>query len=437
MPLHQLPAPIVTNQKQQGEAHTQLRGGFLALARGIWIAGVVATVWLFVAELPQLYTQLQTVCVRATICPAGTLSPTGLRTLHDLGLSVGEYATYIFAFFVTLVFVWLIVGFVIFWRRSDDWMALLVSLFLVMFMTISGISKNSPAFVSPAWDPPFQFVSFLAVILFGLFFYLFPDGRFVPRWARWCAMVGVALAVPLFFFPNSPFDVNTWPGGLNVLTILSFGGTLLFAQLYRYRRVSNPVQRQQTRWVVFGVTIALVVFLGGSLYALIFPSLSQPGSLYSLAFTTASGLALLAIPLSIGIAILRYRLWDVDVLINRTLVYSALTGTLALVYAGLIVTLQFLLRGLTGGLVGSTLAIAALIQPVRRRIQRAIDRRFYRRKYDAARILAAFSETLRGEVDLNQLSEQLVAVVEETMQPTYVSLWLSKPEQHDRRNMKT
>ncbi len=265
MQLHHLPASIVTDQKQRSEAHTQLRGGFLALARGIWIAGVVATVWLFVTELPKLYTQIQTVRVRVTVCPTGTLSPTGVRTLHDLGLSVGEYAAYIFAFFVTLVFVWSAVGFVIFWRRSDDWMALLVSLFLVMFMTVSGIGKSSPAFVSPAWGPPFQFVSFLAVVLFGCFFYLFPDGRFVPRWTRWCAMVGVVLAVPLFFFPNSPFDVNAWPGGLNVLTILSFGGTLLFAQLYRYRRISNQVQRQQTKWVVFGVTIALVVFLGGEL----------------------------------------------------------------------------------------------------------------------------------------------------------------------------
>src|SRR5258707_1607069 len=97
MQLHHLPASIVTDQKQQSEAHTQLRGGFLALARGIWIAGVVATVWLFVAELPQLYTQIQTVCVRATVCPAGTLSPTGLRTLHDLGLSLGAYDTYLFA----------------------------------------------------------------------------------------------------------------------------------------------------------------------------------------------------------------------------------------------------------------------------------------------------------------------------------------------------
>src|SRR2546430_15611010 len=131
------------------------------------------------------------------------------------------------------------------------------------------------------------------------------------------------------------------------------------------------------------------------------------------------------VPFVFGTAILRYGLWDIDVLINRTLVYGTLTAILALVY----------FRDLTSQvasspliIVGSTLAIAALFQPLRRRIQRAIDRRFYRRKYDAAKTLAHFSAILRDEADLNQLSEQLVEVVEETMQPAHVSLWLRKPK---------
>jgi hypothetical protein len=141
------------------------------------------------------------------------------------------------------------------------------------------------------------------------------------------------------------------------------------------------------------------------------------------------------IPISIGFAVLRYRLYDIDLLINRSLVYGTLTVLLALVYVGLIIGLQALLGTIIKqdngvAIVLSTLAIYVLFRPLRRRVQAIIDRRFYRRKYDAARTLAAFSATLRQEVDLEQLSEQLLAVVQETMQPVHVSLWLRKPEQH-------
>ena len=142
------------------------------------------------------------------------------------------------------------------------------------------------------------------------------------------------------------------------------------------------------------------------------------------------------LPLSIGLAILRYRLWDVDALINKALVYGGLSGILGALYAGLIIGLENLAGTITGGqttrqpvvLVVSTLAIAALFLPVRSRIQSLIDRRFYRKKYDAEKMLAAFSATLRQETDLKQVREHLIALVQETMQPAHVSLWLRQPE---------
>ncbi len=179
-----------------------------------------------------------------------------------------------------------------------------------------------------------------------------------------------------------------------------------------------------------------VIVLMTVLY-LIFPGLSLPGSLYPLAYNVFGTCWPLFFPLSFGFAMLRSRLWDIDVLINRTLVYGTLTvtmtGILALVYLGSIIALQALFRGLFQqasdvAIVVSTLVIYALFHPVRTRIQALIDSRFYRRKYDAAKVAAAFSATLRQEVDLGQLSERLVTVVQETMQPTHVSLWLRPPE---------
>ena len=160
---------------------------------------------------------------------------------------------------------------------------------------------------------------------------------------------------------------------------------------------------------------------------------------FTIVFDLLFPVVFLLIPLSIGFSILRYRLYDIDLLINRTLVYGSLTALLALLYVGLIVVLQSLFQGVfhqnnTVAIVITTLVIAALFQPLRHRIQAIIDRHFYRRKYDAAKTLEAFSATLRNEVELTQLREHLLNVVQETMQPAHVSLWLRQSE-HDRKQL--
>jgi hypothetical protein len=202
-------------------------------------------------------------------------------------------------------------------------------------------------------------------------------------------------------------------------------------QIYRYRRVSNAVQRQQTKWVVYGSLLGLGTYMAVLLF--LDAASTQPdsiGLLPIIAIGTALSLALALVPISLAIAILRARLWDIDLLIRRTLVYGALTALLAGAYLGAVVALQALFVAVSGTArsqlvtVLSTLAIAALFVPLRARLQRFIDRRFYRRKYDAARTLAEFSASLRDEVDLEQLSGRLVRVVDETMQPAQVSLWL-------------
>ena len=276
--------------------------------------------------------------------------------------------------------------------------------------------------------------------------YVFPNGRFVPPWTLPLAAVWALVNLPTVFLPDSPISFLSWSIWTQVVILVAWAGTAVFAQIYRYVQVSSPEHRQQAKWAVFGLTAASVGPLAYFVPSFIFPSLgdaSAPNILYqrvgsefftfSLIFRfaglTAFTLGLLVFPFSFAIAILRYRLWDIDLFINRTLVYAALTGSLALVYFGSVVVLQVVFESATGqgttlAVVVSTLVIAALFQPLRRRLQSLIDRRFYRSKYDAVRALAAFGAAARDEVDLDRLSAALTSVVQETMEPAHVSLWI-------------
>jgi hypothetical protein len=266
-----------------------------------------------------------------------------------------------------------------------------------------------------------------------VFLYTFPDGRFIPRWTSIPALIWIANDGTSLLFPRWYGGAGTgWLGAVGFLGFLIPALVAIGSQIYRYRRTSDPVQRQQTKWIVFGIAFGMggflvVVLLQGALFG--FGSTAVLVAMLSQAVTTA---LFVVIPLSIGLAILHSGLWDIDVIINRALVYGPLTATLVLVYLGGVVSLQYFLRFLSGqestlAVVASTLAIAALFNPLRRRVQAFVDRLFYRSKYDAAKTLEAFAGRLREETDLGTLNDHLVGVVNETMQPAHVSLWL-RPE---------
>jgi hypothetical protein len=201
-------------------------------------------------------------------------------------------------------------------------------------------------------------------------------------------------------------------------------------QAYRYRTRYTPVERQQTKWVVYGSALWFPLgFLSGIPYNYLLNQPAAAPALWWAWLSTATWILFLNIlPISLTLAILRSHLWDIDIIIRRTLVYTALTAILGLIYLGSVVLLQQLLRPLVGSselaIVASTLAIAALFNPLRRRIQNIIDKRFYRRKYDAAKVLAAFGATVRDETNLERLTTEMLRVVDETMQPEFVGLWL-------------
>jgi hypothetical protein len=269
---------------------------------------------------------------------------------------------------------------------------------------------------------------------------LFPNGRLLARSWRavvWAALAGGALwafwwatwAQPNYFYPSidNPFGIGGVLGNI-VEALGALGSTAVLLSciasvlsVFVRLQSAEGEERQQIKWFAYSAAV-----LVGGFFFVVAPAQAIAGPGAAFVFIM---IGLMGIPVAVGIAVLKYRLYDIDVLINRTLVYGSLTALLVALYFGGIVVLQRVFVFLTGqqstlAVVASTLLIAALFTPLRRRIQSFIDRRFYRRKYDARKTLEAFSAQLRNETDLNALSEDLVGVVRETMQPAHVSLWL-------------
>ncbi|HEY7781503.1 MAG TPA: hypothetical protein VIC85_14940 [Ktedonobacterales bacterium] len=420
------PTRAATGAEDRAE-EARLSGWPLARARAGWIVSALVILALDILATPAALRLARTVCA-AAVCGPNQLTPTQAHELGAVGLSLDSYARYVvsFGWLGTLVFV--VIAAVIFWRRSDDRMALFAAFTLLVFGAgaANGTMAALPS-VNPAWRPPVNLVNIAGQMAFYIYFSLFPSGHFVPRWIRWPALLWALLWLATLL-PYAPLNtVLTGP-----FPFIVFIGILVFGQVYRYRRASTPRQRQQTKWVVFGVAVGL----GGFIILLAVGNIglrphvrdSVQGQLFA---DTVLSMLLWFVPIFIAVAILRSRLWDIDVLIRRTLIYGALTAALAAVYFGSVIGAQRVAQALTGRtdlppvvVVASTLLIAALFTPLRRGIQAGIDRRFYRRKYDAARTLAAFGATLRTETDLPALRAHLMAAVEETMRPARVSLWL-------------
>ena len=414
------------------DTDTRVHGPWLVFAWVAWSILALLSLIDFVTSIHDYLLDIQTLC-RPGLCVAGQPTPQTAETLHQFGLSVGTYAGLSVGLVIVSGLVSCGVAAVMIWRKPTDWLVLLVTSMLITQALFEDNYLQGP-FNNPAssWYVAGLVLSYISPVQVLFVVALFPNGRFAPRWMGWLLLGICLLDLPANLFPTMPFA-----SPIEAVFALSGFPLVAASMIYRYRRVSTPVERQQTKWVVFGVTLVLFTFMLWLIPQIVlFSSLSQPGSLYDLIGHPLFLISTLAVPICIGIAILRYRLWDIDVLINKALVYGTLTGLLAVVYAGLIIGLESVAQLVTKRaaqpvvLVVSTLVIAALFQPVRTRLQLIIDHRFYRHKYDAEKTLAGFSATLRQEVDLAQLQEQLLAVVQDTMQPVQASLWLRESQGH-------
>jgi hypothetical protein len=377
-------------------------------------------------------------------------------TLHPLP---GDPATHIVNLAVAILFVatFPTVGAMIASRRPHNpigWIFCGMSLLLIVAMFSGSYAEYSlvvapgslPWATSAAWVG--NWIWPVALVPIGFFLLLFPDGRLPSRrwvivaWLQSAALLGwfVSQAFvpgPLvnsgYEFVLNPYGVESLGGVLKVLGAIS--GILLIGSVLasaisivvRFYRSRGDVRRQ-IKWVAYAGTLVIIVVILQVIIETVLPEGDTLTDVLNLTFVTS----LTSVPIAAGIAILRYRLYDIDLLINRTLVYGLLTMSLILAYIGSVVILQGTFRSLTGSesqlaVVASTLAVAALFNRLRWRIQAFIDRRFYRSKYDSRKILEAFSATLRDETDLEALNGELVGVVRETMQPAHVSLWVRLP----------
>ena len=405
-------------------AETHLRGRWLIIVRSAWLvlaAGLFAD---FLVGIPRYHAQLQTVCliIDPDHCTLFQLVPANVPALHQLGLSVADYAAAVTSWDVAVSLLFVLVGALIFWRKSAEWYGLFVSLLLVTF-GCAGLS-NTLALAAQEYASPLVLFTLLASLAYpaaGFFLVTFPTGRFWPRWTWLIALLWVIQL--LEYTLPWPYTEPNWPGWLHGLNTLVVYGSTAAVQFYRYRRVYTPLERQQTKWLVFGFALGALVLGFADLFAF-----GSPAYLLNVVF---SGLGSMAIILSLGIAILRYRLWDIDLVINRTLVYGLLTAS---VVGGYILVVGYpgaLFR--TGGnllisLIGAAL-VAVLFQPLRGWLQRGVNRLMYGQRDEPYAVVARLSRRLESTLAPEAMLSAIVETVAHALKLPYAAITLKQGEE--------
>ncbi|HAF12047.1 MAG TPA: hypothetical protein DCK98_18505 [Chloroflexi bacterium] len=383
----------------------------LTLSQAAWLALYPSVLALLLLAVPARFADL-------------TADGAGASLLRPAG---GAYAIALFGLEV-LVLGWYVANTLLMaWRRWNDWVALYVSIGGMTWMALALPELDALTAADPRWAMPVVAAQWLGAAMPVLYVLFFPDGRFVPLRAAILVVIWpVTWAVTAALTPGS-FGLLTMPAA-RLGFWMAWVTASLAAPLYRIRS-AGPIVRQQTKWIVLG---DFVVFGG---IVLVLPARfiadgDLPFWLRSPVTLPLYIASLSALAFGFTMAILKNRLWDIDVVINRTLVYGATTAGIAIAFFGGIVVLQAILRPITSGsevaVAISTLVSVALFQPLRERVQRTVDRRFYRSRYDAGRTLDAFSIRLRDEVDLDAVRADLIDAVRDTVQPTHASVWLRR-----------
>jgi hypothetical protein len=410
---------------------------WLVLTRMVIFLVTIMVLIFYYAHLPAYYQFL--------VSPSGLIvtdlnwGPTQLQSaVEQAGQSITTLALISTSLFGILTAVYAGVALLLLLRKPQDPVAAITAFTLVLFGTGFPPILNVVSTIRPELER----ILFLwgeggFTVLFILFL-IFPDGRFRPRWTALLAAFWGIQPFIVTFWPESPFLVYTLPqpwGSVAPLTIL---GLFAVALIYRYFVLFNPVQRQQTKWAVAGMSFTLIIFLIFLANYYSHPELkaSTPeAAVQSLLGISALTLIFTIIPVTLGIAITRHRLWEIDLIIRRTISYSLVTATLLIVYFGVVILLQVFserilnLQNSQISTVISTLTIAALFNPLRKRVQLGIDKRFNRRKLDTLEAISSFSARMQSEVELDAIKADIQHLIQESIQPSQVAIWIKTESQ--------
>jgi len=400
-----------------------LHGARLAMARGLWLTIAGLALVIFVLLAPANFRDV-----------AGDWQVQKSYPAISGLLSLSDYALYVLGVRYLAALIFFATAALIYWRKSNDWFALLVSLTLVLVPIGSNLGGYSEywhlAFPSP-WNSLLSFardvLALLSMACFLLLFFLFPDGRFVPHWARWialCSLIAVGIFIVLSWLPPPANGESWW-----LFFSLTFAGSLVagaLSQVYRYRRVSGPVQRRQSKWIVFVLTLYPLLGLLNIMLSIAGEEryLSVPAvAMLSLHLQLIVGAM---IPLALAVSVLHNRLWDADVVINRTLVYSALTMIVIVLYV-LIVGLLGTLLQTSDNLVMAIIAtglVAMLFHPVRARLQRGINHMMYGQRDEPVEVLTRLGQRLEMALAPDLALRAIIETVAQTLKLPYAAITL-------------
>lgn len=401
----------------------------LLIARVLQVAIICLTIGLFLISIPIHYEKRMIVCNEEP-CQSGQLTARSEQALRQIGMTVDSLVKLTIAEDILIAAIFTISAIVIFIRKPNDLFTIFVTVMLVTF----GVATFSGGIEGAADAYPFLHGVTESIALFGnfaiiAFLFVFPNGKFTPRWVSFILAGWILFQLPKYYFPQSSLNIAV--SNPLLYNILFFLGILsaIATQVYRYRKVSNEMEKQQTKWVIYGTTLGIVGYLTIRILSILNPDPFGGGILLNISFNMAANLFILILPLSISVAVMRFRLWDIDPIINRTLVYGALSGLTIAFYVLVVGFFANYFQHSNINFIASFIAtgvIAVLFEPLRERLQRGVNRLMYGESDNPSTVISRLGQRLEASLEPDSVLPAVVETVAQALKLPYVAIALKE-----------